>query len=96
MKTKVAELRRKGYKVQINHWRYLQGKQGKSHGLVRSFEYPYNQRTAKGGETTATVSAPDGTVRTGAAKCSKNDTYCRAIGVNIALGRALKEIEKSS
>lgn len=44
----------------------------------------------RGGLTTVTVTLPDGHLFYGAAKCSKRDNYCKAIGRQIALGRALK------
>lgn len=49
-------------------------------------------RHPKGGETIVQISLPDGRYLEGVAKCSLSDSYNRKVGVNIALGRALKNL----
>ena len=73
MKT-LKELRQKGYNVRINHVR----------------EYEANGRVSgKGGYTLVTLQdAGTGEVATGAAECSRKDSYSRKLGVEKALHRA--------
>jgi hypothetical protein len=47
---------------------------------------------AKGGRTSARIALADGRVAFGVAKCSDKDTFCKRIGRDIAVGRALKEL----
>ena len=46
-----------------------------------------------GGRTAVRVETSDGCVAEGVAECSPRDNYCRRLGREIALGRALKELE---
>lgn len=73
----VNDLRKLGYKVFVNHYRFLDMKNTNS--LV-----PF----ARGGKTFVEIHTPDG-VLTGMAFCSLEDNYNKKTGVSIAIGRAL-------
>ena len=85
MKT-IRELRYSGYKVRVLHTR------PKSYECKLSGNVPV--LSAKGGTTLIEVTTPDGrkTV-TGRADCSTKDSWNRKMGNNIALGRALIQLE---
>jgi hypothetical protein len=99
MKT-VAELRRMGYKVRVNHNRwYLDEVNGVWDLLPRHMveEMPDVYDSSKpdccGGMTEIELSTPDGkTVKT-VAECADVDGFCKKTGVNIALKRALVELK---
>lgn len=44
----------------------------------------------RGGITRAVIEWPDGNTSVTEAKCSRRDNFCKAIGRNIAVGRAIK------
>lgn len=48
----------------------------------------------KGGITLAEIEFADGTITRGYARCNPLDTYNKAIGRNVAIGRALKAAGK--
>jgi hypothetical protein len=80
----IAQLRKKGYKVQVLHSRPIVYQQ-RVDGSVRVF-------APKGGVTVINITAPDGSVVTGAARCSEKETWNRKMGNQIALGRALNQL----
>lgn len=87
MKETVKELRQSGYKVKCLHFR------NKTNILAGQWlEYPIN--APKGGKTEVHIISPEGVKASGEAKCSNKENYCRKTGVKIALGRALKALEK--
>lgn len=49
----------------------------------------------KGGETHLELTSPNGRRFTGKAVASAKDNFCRKNGVRVALGRALKSVEKA-
>ena len=75
----IKSLRQSGYKVRVMH--------------SRIYEKPDYILQAKGGLTEIEVTTPDKrqTVK-GISKCSEIDCFSRKIGNNIALGRALKQL----
>jgi len=88
MKETVKELRQSGYKVKCLHFR------NKTNFLAGQWlEYPIN--APKGGKTEVQLIDPNGIKARGEAKCSEKENYCRKTGVKIALGRALKELERA-
>lgn len=54
---------------------------------------PGEKPAAKGGITLVQVEYDDGRTVRGASRCSNRDNFCKAIGRQIALGRALKSAE---
>jgi hypothetical protein len=75
----IKSLRQNGYKVRVMH--------------SRVYEKPNYDLKAKGGLTEIEITTPDKTQTVkGSAKCSDVDCYSRKIGNNIALGRALKQL----
>ena len=81
----IAQLRQKGYKVQVMHDRPVTYQQ-RVDGSVRVF-------SPKGGVTVINVTTPSGNTVTGAARCSEKETWNRKMGNQIALGRALTQLE---
>jgi hypothetical protein len=56
-----------------------------------------NAPGAKGGETEARIYGPDDSlVALGIATCHERDNFCRRIGRDIALGRALKQLSRKA
>jgi hypothetical protein len=84
MNYSIAELRKKGYRVQVLHDRPVVYQQ-RLNGSVRVF-------LPKGGVTFITITTPEGNTATGAARCSEKETWDRKMGNQIALGRALNQL----
>lgn len=87
----IAGLRENGYTVKVSHRRILAGtkytttisKKG-AHAVGVTVE-------PRGGRTAVTIWKGDGLVARGEALCSQRDNFCRRRGLEIALGRALKD-----
>ena len=89
----LAEARAAGYKVKINHLRWVSD--GESDALVapgtaRLLGLPMSE---KGGATYVELLAEDGSKSVGKAFCMPTDNFDRSLGVIIALGRARKALE---
>lgn len=91
MKT-LEQLKEEGVEVRFTHMR--RARDGE-------FVHPYDMRQNRlqplptGGFTLARVNLPDGEQIVGVAECSQRDNFCKKIGRDIALGRALKQLEKA-
>ena len=90
----VAELRKKGYKVRVLHLRrwvntWTEAYARDVDGVIAR---PRWKMAATGGQTLINILAPDGLVLNGIANCSNLDAYNKKRGVQIALGRALKQM----
>ena len=80
----VKELRQQGYKVGVQHNRYYDNAEicgNNPEGIIPN-----------GGETTVRVTTPDGRTVVGVSTCAAVDNFNKKRGVQIALGRALKEL----
>lgn len=96
---KIEQLQEQGYTVKVSHRRPTMLEEGlisrdymtryKIKGL-RELGYPA-EFVPRGGATRVTILRGDETVAEGFARCSKRDNYSRRMGLQIALGRALKE-----
>jgi hypothetical protein len=87
----VAEFRRKGFRVDINHLRRVKGAPGV---LALKWHFAnHNLIDPHGGETEACLVDLKGRVARGTAKVSWRDAYNRKIGIHIALKRALENLE---
>lgn len=82
----VKSLRQSGYKIKVIHHRLYEK------GDVEKFDWR-GEYSAKGGTTQLLLMSPEGIQIKAEAKCSEKDNYCRKVGVAIALGRALKNLE---
>ena len=71
-------LKQQGYKFFTDHYRELIGEQ-----IVNN-----------GGKTVVTVTTPSGDVVVGESICHKKDLFNKKIGRQIAIGRALKKLNK--
>lgn len=85
----VAELRRKGFRVQVTHLRRIK----KSPGVLVE-KYQCNNKDIldpKGGCTQVTLTTPEGRKLSGSVNCYWRDAYCRKTGVQYAIEDALKK-----
>ena len=93
----INELRLKGYRVRVTHFRFEQWLDRYSTIVLRhqgeikdGIELMLPVRFWPfGGETHVEIICPDGSRLYGEAKCSMKDNYNKKLGVKIALGRAL-------
>lgn len=76
----VESLRKLGWKVRVRHFR-------------REAKSEINPR---GGKTIVEITLPDGRTLCGFARCSRKENFNKRLGVEIALGRAMKFVESSS
>ena len=82
-----------GYQVKYRHRRMTTG--GVEFEPAGSRSFSFLALSAKGGETEAKVYGPDDSVvAIGVATCHERDNFCRRIGRDIALGRALKRLRE--
>ena len=101
-KQTVHQLRKKGWKVRVGHKRIIyrfDPKTGKKYTRLCLFkdwqkEYPEFFMSPKGGVTEVSITTLDGVTLSGFADCNDTDYYNSKIGLNIALGRVLADIEK--
>lgn len=70
----VESLRKLGWKVRVRHFR-------------REASSEINPR---GGKTIVEITLPDGRTICGSARCSRKENFNKRLGVQIALGRAMK------
>lgn len=95
-KLTVANLRGKGYKVDITHLRRTKGKRPR---LAQKYEFAnHDDINPKGGATVAKLVAPDGREAMGRVDVFHTDTYCKRKGITRALGKAvsaLKALERA-
>ena len=77
----VQELRNKGYKVRVLHFRDRIIKN-------RMDSSPSGSESPKGGMTRVVIDSPDGNHYHGTSICSKKENYNKKMGVRIALGRS--------
>lgn len=78
--------------IRFQHWRLV------GWTLLRRHEWKERgiQPCPRGGWTKAVVKFEDGTTAIGTAECSQKDNYCRKIGRDIALGRALARAKEAA
>lgn len=72
----IEELRKAGYKIRVHHHRKVCAA-----GI-----------NARGGKTVVEVTTPDGTTLVGMSRCSRKENFKKRMGVQIALGRAMKSL----
>lgn len=80
-------------KVYLRHLRYFPGYY---EGVFRRKDVPHLKPLPTGGQTVAELHLNDGRIITGIANCSKSDNFSRKIGRNIAIGRALAQLESEN
>lgn len=102
MNTTIKSLRQSGYKVRVLHDRYTQPLKDEIGTIESHLSHLAEARkngfdvAPKGGKTIIEVTVPQGsgilpTTVTGVAECNLVDNYCKRTGINIALGRAIKQ-----
>ena len=101
----VADLRKRGFKVKVTHIRRAVARSHEERLLTAGWEKNLAfttryQLLSNGGITVVDLFQPDHAENTpcfhGEAHCSNLDAYNRKTGVQIALGRALKEYGKAA
>ena len=91
----VQVLRQAGNKVKVIHYRASREKALNGHmKLIPSWNVTNDQFYPKGGLTQVSIQTPEGHEATGEVKCSHHDPYNRRLGVKIAVGRAIKALQK--
>ncbi len=102
MNTTIKSLRQSGYKVRVLHDRYLAcAKTGQAVPQNKLTHLDAARKDGfdvapKGGKTIIEVTVPQGSgilpaTVTGVAECSLKDNYCKRTGIQVALGRAIKQ-----
>lgn len=96
----IHSLRLQGFRVNINHYRFI-GNPKKKHNLTSYFhirEQGWQSRiTAKGGLTTVEVcDTDDKPVYNAEARCSRSDAFCRKAGLRICLERIEQQMNQST
>lgn len=89
----VASLRKKGYSVQVIHFRRYKEK---DNIYYSGYKFPDAELLPHGGRTVVKLLLPDddNTTLTGISNCSNKDGYIKKRGVQIALARAIKQVKK--
>lgn len=95
---RIARLRDEGYAVHVSHRRLVEGLPGlTTRARLQELRALAPGRglafTPKGGETRVWIER-DGLHAAGIAHCSAEDNFSRRRGLEIALGRALKMLER--
>lgn len=97
--TAIANLRAKGYLVNVRHLRAI----NYVHPLPLMTSYRAKREvmpethlrpsmfSPRGGRTEVEIVRDGSIIAFGVTNCSPRDNYCKAVGLQIALGRALKE-----
>lgn len=96
MKRQVPE----GATVRFAHGRVVDGQVGTFYrgkgkdGKLQSWREEGLAPSPRGGVTSCKITLPDGRETIGVAECSEKDNYSKKIGRDIALGRALAQLDK--
>ncbi len=105
MKT-IEELRRAGYKVTVNHYRYPQvANPDMSNSQVKKLECEMDNAhflqesgaglSPFGGETIVELVTPSGMIAiTAISRCNIKDNFNKKMGIKIALNRALSQLQR--
>jgi len=88
------ELRSKGYKVIVDHYRFVKSTFGGKITLVPFYEIQNKDLIyAKGGVTYVNIVSPEGVESQAVARCNLTDNYRRRTGVSLCLNRAMAKLE---
>lgn len=83
--TTIKQLRYAKYKVRVMHER--------NYKTIKKIDGDYKELCSRGGKTKIEITTPDQSITAvGISICSNEDSYNRRVGNQIALGRALKEL----
>lgn len=94
---KIKELEDKGYTVKVSHRRpllYHPEDEMFTRYDLKALSLKGDAFNPRGGHTRVTIIDVDATVAEGLSYCSRKDNYSRRRGLQIALGRALKELDE--
>jgi hypothetical protein len=96
MKYSVQILRQSGYKIRVTHKRKIDKIVNNVYDVMSLYDIRQNNLQSltlpKGGQTTIEVTTPDKKDYTIHSYCNEADTYNRRIGVNICIGRLVKQL----
>ena len=92
----IHQLRKSGYKVRINHLRYVSDyliskREIDKYNDERQLNLSMKNADPKGGYTTIEITTPMGENFKSEAACSKKDSFNRRIALQICLGRLAKK-----
>lgn len=88
----VANLRKQGFKVRVNHFRNIVSDSTKEveTEVPAHMILPDDEILPHGGKTEVLITTPDGKDMVGESMCHENDHFNKKLGVTIAIGRAMK------
>lgn len=99
MQTIIHNLRKKGCKVRVGHWRYIKNPFISLMPPEEIKEIKIKKQSdnifAKGGRTKMEVTFPNAGTYASRAFCNLTDSFNRKIALNICLGRIRKQLEKA-
>lgn len=89
---KIQEIREKGYKVYVNHYRYIKDSgyipQQAPQYMSKQFDFLPN-----GGRTELLIKKDNEVVAKTEAHCCLKDPFNKKLGLNICMGRLLKDVQ---
>lgn len=93
----VKSLREEGYSIRVHHIRkFIDDPKYVAAGIGADWEdQPKQILLARGGSTDVAITSPTGENVRAIAVCSDKDGYNKKRGVMIALGRAMKQLNRS-
>lgn len=96
----LAALRAKGYEVKVEHWRHYENDEGSTFfGHERNaanFGFEPRDLQPRGGATLVSIWHPEQEIGgVGSANCAKADNFDRRLGLRMALGRALADLQNN-
>ena len=102
----IDRLREQGYTVRVSHrrpvelptpwqfdWPAVNGATRAELAELREAGWPEAAFAPKGGRTDVEIISPNGAAFHGNAVCSESDSFNRRLGLQIALGRAVKQMQ---
>ena len=98
----VYRLRKKGLKLRVKHYRYVQagdmmlGASSSLELVTRQNKSHFMYIDSRGGKTEVEVTLPNGKSAVGVSTCSAEDNYCRRLGTYLAFQRAIKKIRNEN
>ncbi len=96
MSNSVQNLRDKGLRVKVTHYRISRMKKPRAFVLVPAYLATNDNVYPKGGLTTVSIKFPSGKEIYGEARCSHKDPFNRKEGVSLAIERAFDSLYAAS
>lgn len=92
---KIEDLKEIGYEVEVTHLRWVHGDEGPLEiPIPTAYVEPHEEIIPNGGVTVVDIFDKEGNVlSTGIAHCSIEDNFNKRIGRQLALGRAIYQLD---